>query len=158
MSVAVLKSRPQSIQEPSLHYLHNWVSSVQLLSIQWLRNWVSSPKHCQQHGMKKEREKDGRRENTKWMYLHPLPRLQQVHIYSFKIWQESFCQYAEVLQLSSAGVQSLSPSIITQDLYSPSLNYMQSTDYWTGYKLCYFLHLTKNGLFVARWFEQPSIT
>ena len=59
MSNAVLKSMPQSIQEPSLHYLLNWVSSLQLLSIQRLRNWVSSPKLCQHCGRsRRERERE----------------------------------------------------------------------------------------------------
>lgn len=170
MSDAVLKLRPQSIQEASLHYLHNWVSSVQLLSIQWLRNWVSSLKHFQHHGMRGERgegetqrERGEKIQKSKWVYLHPsLHTLQWAHIYllymwhSRKFWQP--CQNLEVLHPSRTGVQSLSHSIITKGLYSPSLLYMQSSDYWTGYKLCYFLHLTKNCSFVERWFEQPKIT
>lgn len=71
-------------------------------------------------------------------------------------WQP--CENPEVLHLSSIGIQSLSPSNITKGLRSPSLLYMQSSDYWTGYKLCYFLHLTKNRSFVERWFERPTIT
>lgn len=71
-------------------------------------------------------------------------------------WQP--CQNPEVLHLSGAGWQSLSPSIITEGLCSPSLLYMQNSDYWTGHKLCYFLHLTKNCSFVERWFERPTIT
>lgn len=79
MSNAVLKSMPQSIQEPSLHYLLNWVSSLQLLSIQRLRNWVSSPKLCQHCGrMARERERERERvreeekiQKSKWVYLRP---------------------------------------------------------------------------------------
>ena len=90
-SDAVLKSRPQSIQQPLLHYLHNWVSSVQLLSIQWLRNWVSSPKCCQNHGMRKKRERERERERegeeilkSKWIHLPPT--VATLHIYVFKMW------------------------------------------------------------------------
>lgn len=53
---------------------------------------------------------------------------------------------------------SLSSSNITKGLYRPSLLYMQSSDYWIGYKLCYFLNLTKNCSVVERWFEWPTIT
>lgn len=35
---------------------------------------------------------------------------------------------------------------------------MLSSDYWTGYKLCYFLNLTENCSVAERWFERPTIT
>lgn len=57
---------------------------------------------------------------------------------------DSHVKNPEVLHLSSAGLQSLSPRHHNpKGLCSPSLLYMQSSDYCTGYKLCYFLHLTK---------------
>ena len=162
MSDAVLKSRPQSIQEPSLHHLHNWVNFVQLLSIQWQRNWVSSPKCCQNQGKRERRITEKYWKVNEYIFILPCPHcIERTLIHSKCDTWESFwqpCLDPEVLHLSSTGLQSLSHSIITKGLCSPSLLYMQSSHYWTGYKLCYFLHLTKNCSFVERWFERPTIT
>lgn len=150
---SVFKSMPQFIQEPLLHYVPNWVSSVQLLSIQRLRNWVSSPERCQPRVIRRVSKREGWK-NTQVLNLPPSCAYTAMsgHILILNITVEKVfwhpCR------------KNKKPSVFL-NIKSRAAHHFsacKTVHYWTGHKLCYFLHLTKNYSLVERWFEEPTIT
>lgn len=81
---------------------------------------------------------------NKWVYLHlpPTSTTTSTHLFILNVTLEKVCERRAKTQWSpvwsSTSVQSLSPGKITKGLCGSSLVYMQSSDYRTGCKLCYF--------------------
>lgn len=103
-------------------------------------------------GKASKRPKRRWRKENESIFILPWPQWNECPYTHFQcdtwksFWQA--CLSPEVPHLCSTDLQPLKSSVRTGGLCRPSLLCMQNNDYWTGHKLCYFLHLTKNCSFI----------